>query len=158
MRFIWHDYNPASMSYVEDWLDEAAVRTTGLDEDFRHFYCYWAHEDGFIPGQNFWCKVACQNDQPLAVIAFCLHEERIIIMELVVAPQRRGQGIGTKLLQALLNSKEIIGMAVRQYEAVIFPGNIASQRAFEHAGFRYHHTHEDGASMLYVYSTPESAR
>ena len=31
MNFVWRDYNPETMGYVENWLDEHAVRMTGMD-------------------------------------------------------------------------------------------------------------------------------
>ena len=151
MNFVWRDYDPKTMGYIENWLDESAVKSTGLDEGFRDFYEYWANEDGFVVGENFWCKVVSENDTPFAVIAFCQHEHKIIIMEIVVQPEKRRQGIGTKLLKELLEGEEVIGCAIQKSEAVIFPSNIASQRVFENAGFQYHHTHEDGTSMSYVY-------
>ena len=153
MIFVWRDYDPETMSYIENWLDESAVKSTGLDDGFRDFYEYWANEDGFVVGENFWCKVVCESDKPVAVIAFCQHEHKVLIMEIVVEPEKRGQGIGTKLLKELLASEEIIGFAIQKSEAVIFTGNIASQKAFENAGFQYHHTEEDedGTSISYMY-------
>ena len=151
MNFVWRDYNPNTMQYIENWLDRSAVKSTGLDEGFRNFYEYWAKEDGFIVGENFWCKVVHENNRPFAVIAFCQHERKILIMEIVIAPEMRRQGRGTKLLTELLQSEEIIGCAIHKSEAIIFSSNIASQRAFQNAGFQYHHTHEDGDAMYYVY-------
>lgn len=153
MNYVWRDYYPQTMRHIESWLDESAVKSTGLDEGFRGFYEYWASEDGFVVGENYWCKVVFENDTPLAVIAFCHHEHTILVMEIVVEPQRRGQGIGTKLLKELLGRKDIIGFVIQKSEAVIFPNNIASQRAFENAGYQYHHTYEDGTAMYYVYES-----
>ena len=151
----WYDYNPNTMSFVENWLDKSAVDSTGLDEGFRNFYEYWANEDGFILGENFWCKVTFEDDKPFAVIAFCQHEHKTIIMEVLVAPEKRGQRKGSTLLKELLNNEEIIGFTIQKSEAVIYPGNIASQKAFENAGFKYHHNHKDGNgdSMNYVYES-----
>ena len=153
MNFVWCDYNPKTMRFIENWLDESAVKSTGLDESFRDFYEYWANEEGFVVGENFWCKVTFENEKPFAVIAFCRYESKIIIMEVLIAPDKRGQGKGSKLLKELLESEEIIGFAIQKSEAVIYPGNIASQKAFENAGFQYHHNHKDGNgdSMYYVY-------
>ena len=153
MDFVWRDYDPETMQHIETWLDAGAVQATGLDEGFRAFYEAWANEDGFVTGENFWCKVAFENDHPFAVIAFCLHEGTIAIMEILVAPEKRGRGKGSNLLKAFLDSEEIIGCTIRKSEAVIYPDNIPSQKAFEKAGFQYHHTHEDenGKSMYYVY-------
>ncbi len=153
MNFVWRDYDPETMSYVETWLDESAVRSTGLDDGFRDFYEYWANEDGFVVGENFWCKVVCETDDPVAVIALCQHEQTTSIMEIVVDPGKRGRGIGTKLLRELLTNNEIIGFSIHKSEAVIFPSNIASKKAFENAGFQYHHMDkdEDGTSISYIY-------
>lgn len=153
MNFAWYDYDPNTMSFVENWLDESAVESTGLEEGFRAFYEYWATEDGFAVGENFWCKLVFENDKPFAVIALCHHEHRIIIMEVLVAPEKRGLGKGSKLLRELINRTYILGSTIRKIEAVIYPSNIASQKAFEHAGFKCHHNHKDGngESINYVY-------
>ena len=153
MNYIWRDYNPNTMGYIEAWLDESAIQSTGLDDGFRDFYEYWANEDGFVVGENFWCKVIFENGKPFAVIALCQQENRTMIMEVLVAPDKRGQGKGSAFLKELLNNGEILGFSIQKSEAVICPGNAASQRAFENAGFRYHHNHKDenGSSMNYVY-------
>lgn len=153
MCFVWHDYDPQTMSFVEDWLDKSAVKSTGLDEGFRAFYEYWENEDEFVSGVNFWCKVVFENDEPFAVMAFCRHEDKIIIMEVLIKPEKRGLGKGTKLLKEFLNCKEVTGFAIQKCEAVIYPNNTASQKAFEKAGFKHHHSQKDenGDSMNYVY-------
>ena len=156
MNYTWCEYDPQTMDYVENWLDESAISTTGLDDGFRNFYEYWANEDGFVVGQNFWCKVVFENDIPFAFIALTLYEGKITVMETVVAPAMRGQGKGSKLLKELLERDEIIGFVIQKSEAVIYPNNIASQKAFERAGFKYHHTNEDGDAMYYVYERVSS--
>ena len=155
MNYAWYDYDPNTMRFVENWLDEAAVNSTGLDEGFRAFYEYWAKEDGFVPGENFWCKVTFEDGKPFAVIALCQYEQKTIIMEVLVAPEKRGQRKGATLLKELLNSEEILGFKIQKSEAVIYPGNTASQRAFENAGFQYHHHRKDGNgdSMNYIYES-----
>ena len=152
-NYVWRDYDPKAMQYIEDWLDESAVKSTGMDEGFCAFYEYWANEDGFIVGENFWCKVVFENDRPFAAIAFCRHENKIIIMEVLIEPEKRGQGKGSKLLKELLDCKEVIGFSIQKCEAVIYPDNIASQKAFENAGFRHQYDYKDenGDSMNYIY-------
>ena len=152
MNYIWKDYDPEKMQYVEKWLDKKAVRMTGMDDGWRNFYEYWANEEGFVVGENYWCKVVFEDDKPFAIIAFCLYEGNITIMETLVAPKMRGKGKGTKIIKELLdNAKSIIGIDIYKAEAVIFLSNKASQKAFENAGFRYESTHEDGDAMNYVY-------
>ena len=156
MQFVWRDYDPDSMGYIESWLDESAVRSTGLEDGFRAFYEYWANEDGYHVGENFWSKVVFEGDKPFAVAAFGLYEGKIILMEIVEDPQQRGRGKGAKLLRELLENEEILGFTIQESEAVIFLGNLASQKAFEKAGFEYHHTHKDGDAVIYVYKRTTS--
>ena len=151
MDFVWKDYASTTMEFVESWLDAETVRLTGLEDGFRDFYDYWAAEDGYCVGKNYWCKVAYEADTPVGIIAFALHEGNMSIMEILVAPEKRGQGSGTKMLAELHSRPEILGFQIEKSEAVIFPDNIASQRAFEKAGFHHHHTYEDGSALIYVY-------
>ena len=88
MDFIWYDYNPDTMNYIEDWLDEITVRNTGLDDGFRSFYEYWKNEENFVLNHNFWCKVVLYKNEPIAVITLCLDEYTLKIMELIVSPEK----------------------------------------------------------------------
>ena len=151
MDFQWQDYDPHTMGYVEDWLDESAVRSTGLEDGFRDFYEYWAQEEGYQAGANFWAKVVFDHHVPFGVIACSMHEGKMTIMEVFLAPEKRRKGMGAALLKELLNGDTVLGFQIEKAEAVIFPGNKASQRAFEKAGFYHHHTYEDGTARIYVY-------
>ena len=154
MNFAWHDYNPETMGFVEDWIDEVAVKMTGMDDGFRQEYEYWSNEEYNVVGVNYWCKVIFENQNPFAVIEFGLHEGCFTIMEIIVTPEVRGHGMGSKAIKELINNaKVIIGMDIQKADAIIFPSNIASQKAFEKADFKYHHTHEDGDAMTYVYES-----
>lgn len=156
MSLVWHDYDPRSMGYVEEWLDAPAVKSTGLDEGFRAFYEYWCCEGGFVHGEDLWCKVVSEDEDPFGVIAFCEHEGKVIIMEVVVTPEKRGRGLGTRLLKELLETRPIPGLVIEKSEAVIFLNNTASQKAFENAGFRCYRTHEDGDALHYLYESREN--
>ena len=151
MRFKWIDYDAETMDFVENWLDDSAVVTTGLDDGFLNFYRYWANEDGFSVGENFWCKVVFEGTEPFAVIAPAQNDRKITIMEIVVAPEKRGQGRGSKLLKELHDCQEILGFSIDKSEAIIFPCNAASQKAFENAGFRHFQTYEDNSALIYIY-------
>lgn len=154
MNFAWCDYNPETMGFVEDWIDEVAVKMTGMEDGFRQEYEYWSNEDYNVVGDNYWCKVIFENLNPFAVIEFSLHEGCFTIMEIIVEPEMRGQGMGSKILKELIeNAKIIIGMDIKKADAIIFPSNIASKKAFEKADFKYHHTHEDGDAMTYMYES-----
>ena len=62
-----------------------------------------------------------------------------------------GVGIVVPLDRALPMPEILTCLERSKAEAIIFPSNIASQKAFEKAGFKYHHTQEDGDAMTYVY-------
>lgn len=152
MNFAWRDYNPKTMGFVEDWIDEVAVKMTGMEDGFRQEYEYWSNESYNVVGENFWCKVIFENQNPFAVIELGLYEGCFTIMEIIVAPEVRGHGMGSKAIKELINNaKVIIGMDIQKADAIIFPSNIPSQKAFEKADFKYHHTHEDGDAMTYMY-------
>ena len=153
MKYSWHDYNPETMEYVETWLDEYAIRMTGIDDGFRDNYEYWANDGEHIVGENYWCKVVSENGMPFAVIQFGFYEGTFTIMETIVAPAKRNQGKGSEMIkELLLNGKSIIDREINHADAVIFPSNKASQKAFEKAGFKYLHTNEDGDAMDYVFN------
>ena len=74
------------------------------------------------------------------------------IQEFIVSPSYRGKGYGTAILnELLLCSNNIIGQDISFAEAVIYPDNIASQKAFQKAGFVYTNAHPDGDAWYYQY-------
>ena len=144
MRFDWKNYIPDSMPFVEEWLDEQAVRMTGMDDGWQMFHDYWITDGEMTLGKDYWCKVVCDNNAPFAVIALSLNEGVFHIMEILVKPEMRGKGLGTALLLELLSDGEsIIGHRIENSTAVIFPNNLASQIAFEKAGFAFEHANDD---------------
>lgn len=154
MRFDWKDYAADTMPIVEDWLDDYAVRMTGMDDGWRSFHVYWITEGGMTPGKDYWCKVVYDQAAPFAVIAFSLHEGNYHVMELLVKPGMRNNGLGSALLRDLLSDGEtIIGQRIDKATAVIFPNNPASQKAFERAGFVFDHVNDDGDAWYYCYNS-----
>ena len=70
MNYVWRDYNPKTMRYIESWLDESAIKSTGLDEGFCGFYEYWASEDGFVVGENFGARSHLKTISLLLLLPF----------------------------------------------------------------------------------------
>ncbi len=152
MDFTWNDYNEIHLKSIEKLLDKSARRSTGMDDGFKEYYDYWINEPETKYGENFWAKVISDNSKIIGIMVIGYSDESFLISEYVITPKMRGKGTGTKVLKELLNdSHSIIGKKIHRAEAVIYPSNIASQKAFEKAGFKYHHTHEDGDAMEYVY-------
>ena len=158
MRFLWRDYDPDTMAFVETWLDDAAVAMTGMEEGWRADFLYWSTAGGMTPGRDYWGKIVCEGETPFAAVSFCRGEAAFHIMELLVRPSLRGRGYGTALLRELLREGEtILGRQIQQATAVVFPGNRPSIRAFEKAGFHLDRAHEDKDALHYRYGPKKSA-
>ncbi|MBQ2848714.1 MAG: hypothetical protein IJE74_10700 [Clostridia bacterium] len=153
MKYVWKDYNPFEMMVVEEWLDAEAVKKTGLDDGWRDLYEYWLNEANTVIGENYWRKVVFENEMPFAVVALGVNEEIYNVMELVVNPKEHGKGKVASLIKELIDdSIEITGKEIISAEAVIYPSNPASKRAFEKAGFKLNRAHEDGDTLYYEYT------
>ena len=151
MKFIWCDYSPY-MSFVEDWIDENAIKMTGVDDGWRSFHNYWINDEEITYNENYWCKTVYEDDIPFAVIAFTEYKDIFIIQEVIVRPDFRGKGYGPSLLRELLSrGDEIIGHRIQRCCAEIFLNNTVSQKAFERAGFVYDHMHVDGDILYYLF-------
>ncbi|MBQ6065519.1 MAG: GNAT family N-acetyltransferase [Clostridia bacterium] len=135
-QFEWRDYSPDQAGLVDFWLDEEAVRATGLDDGFDAFYQYWEKESDPEKGEYFRCKVVSARQRPVAVVAFGYRDQTVTVMEIVVDPALRGQGVGAAAIRQLTDdAAEWFGLPVSAFEAVIFKDNAASRNAFYQAGF-----------------------
>ena len=137
---------------IENWFDEEARLYTGIDGSFEELYLYWRGKNNISSENKIWCKVVFQDDNPVAVLLIGCHKEEFTVSELIVAPVDRGKGVGTAVLNELIeHGIDILGKDIISAKAVIFPNNIASKIAFENAGFIYEATHPDGDAEYYVY-------
>ena len=152
MKYDWIDYSSIYEVTVDSWLDEEAQRFTGCDGGFDTYYQYWVNEPDTKLGENFWVKIIFANSEPIGVMTIALHNSTFIVSEFIIRPDKRGKHIGSSVLVELLTySKYILGSTIKDAEAVIFPDNIASQKAFEKAGFIFYSEHPDGDAWNYRY-------
>lgn len=156
MIFKWIDYTTDYSRIVDSWLDLEAKRFTGCDNGWDDFFDYWCNHEDNIKGENFWGKVVFEGSTPFAIITLAINfNGEFLISEYIVDPKKRGKGYGTAALRELLNnSTDIIGKDIRTAEAVIYPNNIASKKAFEKAGFCFRSMHPDGDASNYRYIKP----
>ncbi len=153
MAYPWIDYTPDHAPVAESFLDDTARRMTGCEDGWEDYYTYWATHPATRMGENFWAKVICPEDRPIAVMALALHSDgTLTVSEFIVSPCERGKGHGTAILRDLLaHGREMLGVEFGRVLAVIYPHNTASKRAFEKAGFRFESAHPDGDAHYYVY-------
>lgn len=158
MRYEWRAYTADDAACVDGWMDEAVRRDTGCDDGWDDYVRYMLAEDYIRPEENFFCRIIAAQDIPIAAIVLFLSEDGVLcISEFVVRPEMRGRGHGSAILAELLTSADfILGCAFTQAEAVIYPNNAASIRAFERAGFQFTHAHPDGDAYYYRYKRPDT--
>ena len=153
MKYHWIDYSAAYAPIVAPWLDAAAQKYTGCEDGWDDYFEYWKNDSETILGKNFWGKLIFEDATPVAVLALAFAEGSFTICEFIVTPEKRGQGCGSAILRELLaRGEKILGREIGAAQAVIYPRNIASQKAFENAGFRFHHAHPDGDAWYYQYA------
>ena len=153
LKYGWADYSKDHREVVESFLDDEAIKSTGCDDGFEAFYTYWMSEADTRLNKNFWFKVVSINQNPIAVIAVAKSpQNEFTVSEFIIAPSERKKGHGKAILNELLaNSNTILGERIDLARAVIFPSNIASQKAFAGAGFDFIGAHPDGDALYFEY-------
>lgn len=139
------DYDRLEAKIVDSWLDDEAIRNTGLEDGFDEFFEYWNGECG----SDFSAKIAEFDGKPVAVVTAAYDNGFVTIQEIIVAPDMRGRGIGTWAINELVEEAPSMYGPIETYEAVVFFDNVPSQKAFEKAGFDKR-LHEN--SDAYIYS------
>lgn len=153
MIYEWKEYTADDGLVVESFFDEVARRLSGCDEGWEDYYHYQTTDSNTNLGQNFWAKVISFNKHPIAIISIGLYEGVFIVSEFIVAPDFRGKGHGSAILnELLLCGQSILGVEIKKAFAVIFPNNHASMRTFEKAGFVFFKAHSDGDAWYYTYT------
>lgn len=152
MKYQWIDYTKEYAALIDGWLDDEAIRFTGIDSGWDDFYEYWKNDSEMSLGENYWCKLISYEGVPFAAIAFSLWEGKFTVMEYIVDPKKRGCGLGSSALKELMDCGcDIIRKSIERAEAVIFPKNMSSQKAFAKAGFKFTSVHPDGDALYYTY-------
>lgn len=151
-NYTWIDYDIKYAHIVEPWFDDETMYYTGCDEGWNDYYLDMINDPETILNQNSWVKIIYDGPTPIGIMSLSKDDPGYYIAEFAIAPDKRGKGIGTAVLQDLLhNSQTIIGETITEANACIFPDNPPSQKAFEKAGFHFDHAHPDGDAWYYVY-------
>ncbi len=149
MRFKWEHYQNTHETLVDSWLDDVAVNFTGLDDGWKEFYDYWMQEAKESSCKDY-CYIVSENNEPFGVIYIATQDPELTVSEFVVAPNKRGKGYGSAAINELIdNCDTLVSKHIGVAKSVIYPNNIASQKAFEKAGFSFVSTHPDGDAWYY---------
>ncbi|MBQ4575835.1 MAG: GNAT family N-acetyltransferase [Clostridia bacterium] len=150
--FNWIDYSDEYAILVESWLDDEAVKFTGIDQGWAAYYDYCINDLSPLVNGEIYIKIACDEKNPFGIFCLCNVDGTYSISEIFISPEKRGMGYGSKALQdMLLHSEEIFGVEIVIAKTVIFPNNTASKKAFEKAGFEFESAHPDGDAWYYIY-------
>lgn len=168
MRFTYTLYEPSMAPELDGFLDEAAAYYTGCEDDgIEEYVQYWCAQPEIHWSTDFWCYRIAEENQTIGVLAVfrlpCRESDRVrdemhlAIGEFWIDPAKRGKGLGTAILcEVLENSAVLFGRPYHTVQAVVFPDNVPSRRAFEKAGFLLDHVHPDGDALYYERISSES--
>ena len=120
MTFAWRDYTEADAPMADGWLDEEAIRHTGLDDGFDDCYRYWKEQPEIHMGENLWGKLFSVGDTPVGVCLLGMENGVLTVSELLIDPVKRGNGYGSAALKELLEkSGDILDKRFVSAKAVI---------------------------------------
>ncbi len=66
MRFKWEKYHSTYEKLVDSWLDDVAVKFTGLDDGWNDFYSYWMQVSKTDDTCEDFCFIVSECDVPFA--------------------------------------------------------------------------------------------
>ncbi len=149
----WVDYEDQHAQIVDSWLDRDTVSMTGLDIGWSAYWQAVQNDALNFPGCKDYCKLVYVGVAPCAVISFGVYQKVLTISEIIVDPRFRGKGIGTRMLLQLVEmARNLVFGSVNVLSAVVYPQNVASQKAFRNAGFQFETRTDDGVDLIYTYT------
>ncbi len=135
-RFRLRDARPDDLHTLLDWVNEPGVRASAFSgepidpEEHRD----WFESRLADPACAIYIAVNAE-DRPLGQIRFELEGPERAEVDVSVAGEHRGRGLGSELIaRGVERLTQETG--VRRVEALVRVENVASHRAFEKAGFR----------------------
>ncbi len=132
------------------WRNHAAVRQYALqaDEIDWESHCRWL--DATLQNPQRALLMGAQDGAPVGVLRYDVAGAEALVSVYLV-PQRMGQGLGAPLLVAGHEWLSSHYPQVRQLNAQIVPGNVASIKVFERAGYQAVSPQAQQGILQYVY-------
>lgn len=151
MILEWRDYISADAELVDQWLDPDAAAMTGIDSGWDTYWNEVKADAVNYPGCRDFCKVVSISGVSVAAVVFGCYRGDAVISEIVVAPSHRAKGIGSRIIKELVTHCDVwFDEEIKQFCAIIFSQNVASQKAFQNAGFFMSRTHNE-STFEYTY-------
>lgn len=121
-----------------EWVNDPVSRDSAFSSEPISFPDHeaWFRAKLQDPGCTF-LIVTDEEDRPVGQVRFDRTGEGVVEIDIGVAPSSRGQGLGPRVLKLACEELPAVSRRVRRVVAAIRPGNKASIRTFEKAGFRH---------------------
>ena len=137
MIFDWMDYTAEHAVLIDSWMDYSAIDMTGIDEGWDSYWNAVLLDAVNFPGCVDCCKLVLKEGKPVGVVSFGYYRGDVTISEIIVDPEIRGMGYGSEILTELIQLSRIWFQGpISRFSAIVFARNIASQKAFQNAGFQ----------------------
>jgi UDP-2,4-diacetamido-2,4,6-trideoxy-beta-L-altropyranose hydrolase len=126
--------SPADAELLWTWANDAETRRWSFHSDPIPWETHvaWLYSKLRDPATRIF--VVEEGATPKAVVRFEARDDDVGVVSIVVDPGERGRGWGTKALRISCPAA-VRHLGLRRVDAYIKPGNNASIRAFERAGF-----------------------
>lgn len=102
MIFEWIDYIAEYAPLIDSWLDDTAIEMTGIDEGWDSYWNAVLIDALNYPGCVDYCKMVFTDGKPIAVVAFGYYRGDVTISEIIISPEMRSKGYGSKILKELV--------------------------------------------------------
>ena len=87
MNFIWRDYDSKAMGDIEAWLDDVAIKSTGLDDGFCGFFEYWQMKKDMFLDRIFGVKLFTKIMPHLGSLVFASTNAKWSLWNLLSNPK-----------------------------------------------------------------------
>lgn len=149
------DDGPIGEPMLESDLDEI------LAIERRVYPTPWSREaflHDLLENPYGWNLVVRASHQVIAYACLWIVDDRLMINNIAVAPERQGAGEGRRFLDSIL--REAASRGCREATLEVRPSNLRARRLYDRAGFvatgvrrdYYQDTHEDAIVMTKVLS------
>ncbi len=134
LSFRGVDLNDAKV--LCNWHNDPEVRSVSFDEQKIAYSKYqsWLRKKISDDKVHLWIAED-STGQPIGQVQLVVERSGTAFVSLIVDQARRGRGLGTVLIEHAMETAFKIA-CVRHILAQIRPLNVASERAFKHAGFQ----------------------
>jgi UDP-2,4-diacetamido-2,4,6-trideoxy-beta-L-altropyranose hydrolase len=140
---------PADAELLWTWANDPETRHWSFHSDPISWETHVAWLDAKLADPATRIFVVSEGATPKAVVRFEAADD-VAVVSIVVDPDERGRGWGTRALRSAC-PEAVRHLALKRVDAYIKPGNDASIRAFESAGFTLSAQTGDADALLMVW-------